>query len=605
MINELKNIDFDESSPRELLFASINLKKSGISVSVGTSNNLLKISVLSSTTSSLTADFLKLFFATKGFSAEIYEAPYNSIVNEILDETSGLYEFKPDYLIIIPYFNDISDFPGLFSEEEGIREWLANKCALYAELINKLKNRLKTGIIFSQFVIPNIRQLGNLESKYLFSRINLYRQLNLLLAQKLPHDITILDLDFPASNIGKDNWFDEVGYLTSKFGYSLAATKEIASLTGKIILSSKGCSGKCLVLDLDNTLWGGIIGDDGIDGINLDPNNPLGEAFISFQRYVKSLKERGVILAVCSKNDEETAKSPFLNHSSMILKADDIACFMCNWDDKPVNIRRIAETLNIGLDSLVFFDDNPAERDIIKRFLPEVKVINVPEDPALFIRALDKSSAFEWLQLSSEDINRSESYINESKMKESMQVFIDYDSYLKSLNMTAKIGLVTEREIPRFAQLINKTNQFNFRTRRYSEAEIHSMAEQTDKYSLLYVLLNDKFISYGIISAVILEKRAKDLFIDTWVMSCRAFKRGVEYAVWNKIIDTARQLGINTITGEYIPSAKNNIIAGLFSELDFSSVKAVEINNSAQITSIYQIKLDEAKFILHNIELVN
>ncbi|MEG0504255.1 MAG: HAD-IIIC family phosphatase, partial [Raoultibacter sp.] len=314
------------------------------------------------------------------------------------------------------------------------------------------------------------------------------------------------------------------GYFCNKLPFALDYILPITNQIGRLIEILSGHQKKCLVLDLDNTLWGGVVGDLGTQGIVLDPNDAEGEAYRFFQSYVKSLKERGVILAVCSKNDMEVATAPFVENPNMILCRDDISCFIANWEDKASNLKRIAKELNIGLDSLVFFDDNPAEREIIHSYLPSVTVIDVPEDVDSYALALDHSGVFDWIEITNEDIGRVQTYQANAERKKLEETAVDYDQYLRSLEMVGEVSRIKEADVERFTQLINKSNQFNLRTMRYNDKQIQDMLHD-ESYILLGVKLKDKFSFYGIIACVILHiedtAEVKTCFIDSFVMSCR------------------------------------------------------------------------------------
>jgi FkbH-like protein len=377
-----------------------------------------------------------------------------------------------------------------------------------------------------------------------------------------------------AAAVGKDNWFDDSAYMLYKTGFALQYAGIVGEMFSRQIAVLQGKVKKCLVLDLDNTLWGGVVGDDGYNGIQLDPNNATGESFRAFQKYVRDLKSRGVILAVCSKNDYETAKEALIKNEYMILKYDDFASFVANWNDKASNLKSISAELNIGTVSLVFFDDNPAEREIIRKYLPEVEVIEVPQNPADYVKALEQSSAFEWLQITKEDLKRNNSYYNNKSRQELLSLNHDYNEYLKALDMHALVCEPETHDMERFTQLINKSNQFNLRTIRYTEGELTNM--RLDKqYKLLVIKLSDKFEKYGIISCIILKKEGSDLFIDSWVMSCRVLKRGAEYLAFKNIIKAAEELGCNKIIGEYIPTKKNRIVKELYRDLGFECLESI------------------------------
>ena len=504
-----------------------------------------KIAIVSSSTSYFFKQILKLFLFQDGITAIFYEADYGSIFEQIMNEQSELYSFAPEVLLILPDFRDVKDSPPLFSSYDEIEALVNSHCLLYQNLWSRISTRLKHCQIFhGLYVIPHFRTMGALDGNYIFSSQNYFRLINLELIKNRPTNVVFIDFDYHASNFGKLKWFDDSQYFQSKQTISFDALGEICYATSRLISSYFGKLKKCLVLDLDNTLWGGVIGDDGLEGINIDSHNPEGEAYLAFQSYIKSLKARGVILAVCSKNEENIAKIPFKKHPEMVLKLEDFSCFIANWNDKSSNIRNIAIELNIGIDSIVFFDDNPAERAIVTKFLPEVEVIDTTVDPAMYISALDQARCFDWVQLTNEDVQRSDTYAKNKNRIKLQESFIDYDEYLKSLNMKAVVGPVSLINQTRFTQLINKTNQFNLRTKRYSESTINKMLSNLDRFNLLQITFEDKFGSYGLISSIILERFVDKVFINTWVMSCRVFKRGIEHLALSSIIEAATNWGV-------------------------------------------------------------
>jgi FkbH-like protein len=387
--------------------------------------------------------------------------------------------------------------------------------------------------------------------------------------QRLPN-VTLVNLEGVSALVGKAHWFDEAAYFTSKQPFSLREMPLAAAYFARLIASGHGLIRKCLVLDLDNTLWGGVIGDDGVGGIRLDPAEPTGEAFRSFQRYLLLLKQRGVLLAVCSKNDRAIAVSAF-EHDGMLLKIDDFSAFVANWDDKASNLKLIAQKLNIGMDTLVFFDDNPAERALVQQFAPGVLVIDVPEDPALYVRALDLSFAFEWPQLTAEDINRTDSYLKDLKREELQEQFTNYDLYLSSLDMKASIEIVEAGSVDRVCQLMNKTNQFNLRTQRYGEQAMAQMLS-SPQYCVLQARFEDRFSKYGVMASAVVRFAGKLAFIENWVMSCRVFKRGLEDAMINSIAEVACSRGCDFLFGEYIATAKNAYVANMFERFKFEKL---------------------------------
>ena len=381
-----------------------------------------------------------------------------------------------------------------------------------------------------------------------------------------------MDVEELAEYLGKQFFINESSFYLNKSGFALQYIGYYCDLIARQFEAFLGKARKCLVLDLDNTLWGGVVGDLGYDGILLDPNDAEGEAFLAFQKYIVELKNRGIIIAICSKNDEKNAKEPFDKNENMILKLSDISAFYANWDDKVTNIKKISNDLNIGVDSMVFFDDNPTERALIKKFLPEVRVIDAPEDPALYTRVLDQEHVFEWIQLTKEDLGRIETYTNNSKRNALMEVCIDYDDYLRNLKMIIECKELSDTDMERFVQLTNKSNQFNLRTRRYSEAEIIEL-QRDDSYVLLTIKLEDRFSKYGVIGCAILKIDGDTCFIENWVMSCRVLKKGVENYTIEKIVEIAKAHGCSKVFGEYIPTKKNSMVRDLYATLGFDILK--------------------------------
>lgn len=533
-------------------------------------NPSIRIAVLGTPSLQYFVQMLRFQLNEISIQADIYEGEYNGINMAVFDETSYFYLFKPDIVILYTHYLDITQYPPLLSDQSVIDEYAESVIGYYHDIWERIKARVgaATQILQTNFVYPPEHLLGNLETKEVSSHLSFIREINRRLNLSATASINIIDAELLSEFVGKYNWFDYKSYFLSKTGFNLDYLYDFTMLFTRAIKASKGKIGKCLVLDLDNTLWGGVVGDEGYDGIMLDPNNAVGEAYRYFQKYIQELKLRGVILAVCSKNDEEIAKEPFQKNPNMVLSLDDISCFVANWEDKASNIRKIAQELNIGLDSLVFFDDNPAEREIVKNFLPEVTVIDVPKDPALYVVALDESSPFEWLQITKEDLSRSNSYVQNRKRAELEKSFVNYDEYLESLEMKASVYEIGGKDVARFTQLLNKSNQFNLRTQRYQESEIEEKISNTEN-KCIAVKLKDKFSEYGIISCVVLDKRNGRCFIESWVMSCRVLKRGIEDLVFQYILEEARSWGCDGIDGEYLPTKKNSMVSNLLDNYGF------------------------------------
>jgi FkbH-like protein len=371
-----------------------------------------------------------------------------------------------------------------------------------------------------------------------------------------------------ASNHGVSNWLDLKYWHHAKLPISLTHIIPYIKNTTAIIASLYGGTKKVLVLDLDNTLWGGVIGDDGLDGIKVGQGSPEGEAFYSFQKYIQQLKDRGVLLAVCSKNDDANARQPFEQHPEMHLKLDDFVSFIANWRAKPDNLIDIAKQLNLGLDSFVFVDDNPAERELMRTQLPDVLTIELNDNPADYARLLDEQNPFELTSLSSEDTIRTSQY-KENLQRDSLKTSIaDYDDYLKSLEQIAVISDFNEARLDRITQLINKTNQFNLTSIRKNRSEVEQLMADDDSFTC-YIQLSDKFGDNGVIAIVYGSWGKDSLTIDGWLMSCRVLKRGVEKMTCNHLVKQAHLKNKKYIHGRYIPSAKNSMVKDLYPELGF------------------------------------
>ncbi len=388
-----------------------------------------------------------------------------------------------------------------------------------------------------------------------------------------PPHVTIHDIDHLAAAWGRWQWGDERYFFHAKLPCSPEHLVDYAHSLASLVLAHLGLAKKCLVLDLDNTLWGGVIGDDGLGGIRIGQGDPESEAFAAFQRYALALRRRGVILAVCSKNTESIAKEVFEKHPEMALRLDDISCFVANWDDKSTNLGRIAQRLNIGLDSLVFVDDNPSERSIIRRLRPEVAVPEMPEDPARFVRALDRHRFFQATAISPEDLERTAFYRADESRQAVASTAEDLDGWLRSLELIGRIAPIDATTMERSVQLIHRSNQFNVTTRRHSAADVQAMMDNSD-WLALSVSLKDRFGDNGLIGVLLAEvnTQVRALVIDTWLMSCRVLKRGVEQCLLNHLVGIALDRGLDRLIGTYIPTPKNGLVKDLFAGLGFDRI---------------------------------
>jgi FkbH-like protein len=533
----------------------------------------VKLAILGGFTTHQLRDLIELYTFAAGASVEIYEAEYGVFRQEVLDPSSALYQFKPNVVFLATHWRNIGRWPALSDSPEKVSELLEAEFREWGLLWQTVHDRLGSQILQNNFDTPPWRSLGNHEMRHAAAHTRFIGDLNRLLMARAPSFVTIHDVDALASNAGRKAWGDERFFLHAKMPCAPEYLVDYAHSVSSLLAAQRGLSRKCLVLDLDNTLWGGVIGDDGLGGIRIGEGDAEGEAFLAFQRYVKSLQMRGVILAVCSKNDEKTAREVFEQHPDMLLKLEDISCFVANWTDKATNLRSIAKQLNIGLDSLVFVDDNPAERSIIRQMVPEVAVPEVSADPIDFVAALERHRYFQVTTLGAEDFKRTEYYRANAERAEIEAAAGGIDDFLRSLDMTSVIGPIQAKTLERSTQLINKSNQFNLTTRRRNVAEVQALTQSPD-WITTTVTLVDRFGDNGLISVVLGQIQQDVLEIDTWVMSCRVLKRGVECFLLNYLCELARDRGLNYIRGQYIPTARNDLVRNHFAELGFENVEA-------------------------------
>jgi FkbH-like protein len=450
---------------------------------------------------------------------------------------------------------------------DAVRDRVAEAVDARAGLWRILAQRAKCIVLQNNADIPAYDEFGNLAGAAPWGRRNAFRLYNVELSNRAGSGVVIVDFDHLSSLFGKGAWVDSRHWFLAKTGFNLDACGLVAGHVARLIAGAKGLAKKCLVLDLDNTLWGGVIGDDGLDGIKLGAG-PEGEAFVAFQTFARALNARGIVLAVSSKNDPKNAEEVFEKHPDMRLKLSDIAVFRANWNNKVDNIKEIARVLGLGLDSFVFVDDNPAERAIVRQMLPMVEVPELAEDPADYVASLAGLSLFEATAYSEDDGERARFYRENAKREEFSQTASDLTEYLASLGMRANVGTVDAFSLPRIAQLINKSNQFHLTGTRYSEAEIAALSNDP-AYDVLWFRLADRFGDNGLISAVILHRIENELRVDTWVMSCRVLGRSMEEFIGNEILAAARARQCATVVGTYRPSTKNQLVAGLYRKLGF------------------------------------
>jgi FkbH-like protein len=532
-----------------------------------------RIAILGGSTTTEVMSMLDLFLLAQGIQATFYESEYNRYSEDVLFENPDLWRFKPDIVFLHTTWHNVSQFPEMLEAEADVEKRINGEMARFESLWEKIHKDLGALIIQNNFDLPQLRPLGNLEASEPYCRVNFLLRLNAAFAAYARNHSRFLinDIHFLSAQVGLAAWHDHTYWYNFHTALSPTATVALAQNVAAIVKSVYGKTKKCLILDLDNTLWGGVIGDDGLQNLMLGRDHPVGEAFLDFQQYVKDLQRRGVILIVCSKNDAENAKEGFL-HPDSVLKVEDFGVFKANWDPKPDNIRAAARELNIGLDSMVFVDDNPAERALVAGELPEVAVPDVGSDVSRFAEILEHERYFEVAKVVEDDLSRSNYYSSNAQRSTYEAGFRDYGEFLASLEMSAEIGPFLPVYLERITQLINKTNQFNLTTRRYTSAEVEAISRDPE-FVTLYGRLADKFGDNGLVSILIghVSQRTVDLVV--WLMSCRVLKREMELAMFDALVEECQSRGIRKIVGTYIRSKKNGMVAGHYASLGFSRVE--------------------------------
>ncbi len=530
-----------------------------------------RIAVLGGSTTSELKSMLELFLLAQGIQPTFYESGYNRYSEDVLFENQELWNFKPDLVLIHTTWRNISHFPELMEGDAQVEDKVQRETARFVALWERIQSKLGALIIQNNFDLPSSRPLGSLEGTEAYGRVHFVMRLNAefaAYAREHPR-VLINDIHYLSAKIGLDNWAGSTYWYNFHMAVSPAATVTLAQNIAAIVKSVYGKAKKCLVLDLDNTLWGGVVGDDGVQNLVLGREHPVGEAYLDFQQYVKDLQRRGIILAVCSKNDIENAKAGF-THPDSILKESDFSAFKANWNPKPGNIREIAEELNIGTDSIVFVDDNPAERALVADQMPEVGTPDVGSDVSRFAEILEAEHYFDVHRVVQDDLDRSAFYSSNAQRNASQASFGDYGQFLDSLEMRAEIEPFSPIYRDRITQLINKTNQFNLTTRRYTSAEVEAITNDPH-FITFFGRLIDKFGDNGLVSVLIGRINGETVETDVWLMSCRVLNRELELAMFDVLVENCQSRGIRKIVGKYIPSKRNGIVADHYRKLGFTS----------------------------------
>jgi FkbH-like protein len=523
----------------------------------------VNLAVLGSYTTGPFSQMLCLAARRLGINVTLYESQYAQYEQDLIDPQSELYRSRPDVVVLAVHERDLH----LPSHSDRPEEDINKEVARWTGLWQLLAERSGARLIQHNFAQPSEVSSGHLATRLPGSRYMMTYAVNERLGKAAGNRVSIVDCERLSSLVGKERWHDPRYWHLSKHAVALDFVPLLARHTAAVLAAALGLSRKCLVLDLDNTLWGGVIGEDGLHGIKLG-NGVDGEAFLAFQQYILELKSKGVILAVCSKNNYADAIQPFEQHPDMGIKLADIALFVANWDSKPDNLRYIAKTLRLGLDALLFVDDNPVECAHVKQSLPEVDVIALPNDPSYYCRALSQYLLLESNSFTAEDAQRTDQYRAEAQMRQLEASAASLDEFYAGLQMRAHVTAFQQEQLPRIVQLIGKTNQFNLTTRRYGMSQVERIM-QDPSYVHFALRLRDRYADHGLVSLVIAKREEEILDIDTWPMSCRVIGRTVEAALLGELSRKAQELGCKAIRGTYIRSQKNAMAADAYLKLGF------------------------------------
>ena len=529
--------------------------------------------------SSFTIDPLAIYVDVKSRLAhlhpEIYVAPFNQYQQEILDKNSRLYKFKPDVIIlavqadVLVKENFISEYVKL-SDVEQTQIEILNR---FQAFLSTLTSRMDALVLVNNFMVPSFTPFGILDNKADSGFRSFFNKLNEKLAEayRKSSQVYVVDLEAVAGKHGKSRCVDPKLYYRGSFGFSESFLPIVADEYMGYIKALKNLTRKCIVLDLDNVMWGGIIGEDGAEGIQLGNDSP-GNAYKDFQRTLLSYHNRGVLLAVNSKNNPEDALKAIREHPHMLLREKDFAATRINWQNKVQNMTELAKEINIGLDSMVFIDDNPRERELMKQALPQVQVLDMPSSPFLYRQTLENLNDFNILALTEEDKKRGEMYSARKRREDLRESISSVEEFLKSLEMKVVIKHADDYSLPRIARLVNKTNQFNLTTRRYTDAEVRKMKETKYEFEVYSLQVSDKFGDEGIVGVAIIRKEPTLWTVDSFLLSCRVIGRKVETAFLARIVADAKEQGVSAIIGEYVPTQKNAPVENFYSSHGFEKL---------------------------------
>lgn len=560
----------------------LNKKKKSIKKSLladGSQRIKKKIAVLGGSTTNNIINMLELFLLNEGIEPSFYESEYDQYFEDAMFPPEELLKFKPDIVFFHTTNRNILNYPDTSDSEETVSEMLEAEMQKFTAMWENIHKTFNCPVIQNNFEMPMFRLLGNRDAYDIHGRTNYISRLNERFYEyaRTHETFHIHDLNYVSADYGLKNWSDPSYWNMYKYAMCFDAIPYFAFSLSHVIKSIFGRNKKVLALDLDNTLWGGVIGDDGLDGIEIGQENGFAQSYYEFQEYVKQLKQIGIMLTVCSKNEHENALEG-LNHPEGAVKPDDFILIKANWENKDRNLIETADELSLLPESFVFADDNPAERAIVSAQIPGIAVPKF-DSVENYIFNIDRNGFFETTSLSADDLKRNEMYKENIKRAQQMSAFSDYSEYLKSLEMTAVIDDFVPVYLARITQLANKSNQFNLTTRRFTTDEMDAVYKSPD-YIRLYGKLTDKFGDNGVVSVVIGKKEGEVLDIILWIMSCRVLKRDMELAMLDVLVFKAKKEGIRRLKGHYFPTAKNKMVKDLYSSFGFSKLSEDKEGNT-------------------------
>ena len=561
---------------------------------------VIKIAILGGSTTQHIKDLVDIFLLKENIITELYEGQFSSFYEEILYDINNLSKFKPDIIWVHTSWRNIKNFPIMSNTESEIDNLLQKEFNFFQEIWLAANKKFSCLFIQNNFDFPNFRTLSNKDSIDSHGKVNYLLRLNskFLEFSKENKWLNIFDINYISSQQGLNDWQNDRDWHQFRYSPSLRSSVNLSYNFSKIIISKLGLSKKCIIIDLDDTLWGGTIGDDGLEDIKLGTDTAIGDAFLDFQKYILELKERGILLAVISKNEEEVARLGF-DHENTILKIDDFSVFVANWEKKYENLKLILDKINIDQNAAIFVDNNPVERDEMYNN-SNIEIPNVGEDITQYRKIIDQSNFFELDNLTKEDLKRADAIKSSILSKESSSNFKSHHEYLVSLEMKAAINKLDKSSIERVVQLINKTNQFNT-TQEKTNLSFMKDKMIDDRDIILHGSLSDKFSNHGIVSVIYGQKISRqEVNINIWVMSCRVFNRGLEYLIFTKFIDHCKQHGFTKISALYRKTDRNVNYINLYKNLGFNIIeKGID-------EVLWELDLKkEIKFNKHAIKLTN